>query len=69
MAPHVEERKRGSFSLSSETMTLAELVVGGVLFIAAEFLGLIPEDYYYMFWLPHMFFWAAGLFWRPLKIF
>ena len=46
LAPHVEERKRGSFSLSSETMTLAELVVGGVLFIAAEFLGLIPEAYY-----------------------
>ena len=46
LAPHVEERKRGSFSLSSETMTLAELVVGGVLFIAAEFLGLIPEACY-----------------------
>ena len=46
LAPHVEERKRRSFSLSSETMTLAELVVGGVLFIAAEFLGLIPEACY-----------------------
>lgn len=69
MAPHVEERKRGSFSLSSETMTLAELVVGGLLFIAAEFFGLIPEAYYLYVWLPLMFFWAAGLFWLPLKIF
>ena len=50
-------------------MTLAELVVGGVLFIAAEFLGLIPEAYYLYVWLPLMFFWAAGLFWQPLKIF
>lgn len=69
MAPHVEERKRGSFSLSSETMTLAELVVGGALFIAAEFWGLFRKLITYMFWLPHMFFWAAGLFWRLLKIF
>lgn len=46
LAPQVEERKRGSFSLSSEAMTLAELAVGGVLFITAEFLGLVPEAYY-----------------------
>lgn len=46
LAPHVEERKRGSFSFSSETLTQAELLVGGILFIAAEFLEIVPQEYY-----------------------
>lgn len=46
LAPHVEERKRGKFSFSSETMTQAELLIGGILFIAAEFLGVVPQEYY-----------------------
>lgn len=46
LAPHVEERKRGSFSFSSETLTQAELLVGGILFIAAEFLKIVPQEYY-----------------------
>lgn len=46
LAPHVEERKRGRFSVSSETLTQAELFTGGILFIAAEFLGIIPDKYY-----------------------
>lgn len=46
LAPHVEERKRGRFTFSSETLTQAELLLGGILFIAAEFLGVVPQEYY-----------------------
>ncbi len=47
LAGHVEERKRsGGLSVSSETMSQAEMLIGGVLFITAEFLGVIPEAYY-----------------------
>lgn len=69
LAPHVEERKRGSFSLSSETMTLAELVVGGVLFIAAEFLGLIPEAYYLYVLVAAYVLLGGRVVLAPLKIF
>ena len=47
LAAHVEERKRsGGLSVSSETLSLAEIIIGGVLFIAAEWLGVVPEAYH-----------------------
>lgn len=47
LAAHVEERKRsGGLSVSSETLSVAEIAIGGVLFIAAEWLGLVPEQYH-----------------------
>lgn len=47
LAAHVDERKRGGgLSVSGETLSVAEMAVGGVLFIAAEWLGLVPEAYH-----------------------
>ena len=47
LAEHVNERKRGGgISFSSETMALVEIFVGGVLFIASEWMGLVPEAYH-----------------------
>ena len=47
LAAHVEERKRsGGLSVSSEALSLAEIIIGGVLFIAAEWLGVVPEAYH-----------------------
>ena len=47
LAAHVDERKRsGGLSVSAETLSLAEMLVGGVLFIATEWLGVVPEAFH-----------------------
>ncbi len=47
LAAHVDERKRGGgLSVSAETLSAAEMIVGGVLFVGTEWLGLVPEEYH-----------------------
>ena len=48
MAPELEERKKagGILSKLSEKEALIEIVLGGIVFIVTEWLGLIPEEYH-----------------------
>lgn len=48
MAPDLEERKKsgGILSKLSEKEALIEIVLGGIVFIVTEWLGLIPEEYH-----------------------
>lgn len=51
LAPELEERKKsgGIFSELSEKQTIIEIVLGGVVFIITEWLGLVPEAYHMYF--------------------
>lgn len=46
--PNVEKRQKsgGILSVSSEKLFLAEIIIGGILFVAAEWLGLFPESWH-----------------------
>ena len=48
LAPELEERKKagGLFAALSEKQTLIEIILGGIVFIVTEWLGLIPEAYH-----------------------
>ena len=51
LAPELEERKKSGGILSelSEKQTIIEIVLGGVVFIITEWLGLVPEAYHMYF--------------------
>lgn len=46
--PAMNSRKKsgGMLSVSSETWSLAEIVIGGIIFIVTEWLGVVPEAYH-----------------------
>lgn len=45
--PAMDSRKKsGGLSVSSEQWSLAEIVIGGIIFIVTEWLGVVPEDYH-----------------------
>lgn len=48
MAPELEERKKagGILSKLSEKQTIIEIVLGGIVFIVTEWMGLVPEAYH-----------------------
>lgn len=69
LAPHVEERKRGRFSLSSETMTLAELVVGRRAVYSGRIFGAYSETYYLYVLVAAYVLLGGRVVLQPLKIF